>query len=296
MKLPVVCAALAVAWSSVSSSGATVYIISSGDVGTDSAAAGLLSGAGYQVQVGVQFSVFDGTVDLTGVSAVYLQNNFNWSSGGIMPAAGAQQLIGWVNGGGRLVTSEWVVYYTYAGGRFGGLDPIIPAVNSFSYSGNTIATMTVVTADAAIDAGLPTAFTCPLVSYTGTETFTVAKPGATTYFSTSSSANAAALVGWTVGSGRVYSFLSTCGPAQLADANFGRLFTNVFGGQRCGSADFDCDGDVATDADIESFFRCLAGNCPAPPCGSSADFNADGDSATDADIEAFFRVLAGGTC
>jgi hypothetical protein len=64
----------------------------------------------------------------------------------------------------------------------------------------------------------------------------------------------------------------------------------------CGSADFDCDGDVATDADIEAFFRCLAGTCPSPPCTSNADFNFDGDSATDADIEAFFRVLAGGNC
>jgi hypothetical protein len=64
----------------------------------------------------------------------------------------------------------------------------------------------------------------------------------------------------------------------------------------CGSADFNCDGDVGTDADIESFFRCLAGNCPGAPCPSSADFNADGDVGTDADIEAFFRVLAGGSC
>jgi hypothetical protein len=64
----------------------------------------------------------------------------------------------------------------------------------------------------------------------------------------------------------------------------------------CGSADFDCDGDVGTDADIEAFFACLAGNCPASPCRNSADFNADGDVGTDADIEAFFRVLAGGSC
>jgi hypothetical protein len=68
------------------------------------------------------------------------------------------------------------------------------------------------------------------------------------------------------------------------------------GGPTCGSADFNCDGDVGTDADIESFFACLAGNCPAAPCMSSADFNGDGDVGTDADIEAFFRVLAGGTC
>jgi hypothetical protein len=64
----------------------------------------------------------------------------------------------------------------------------------------------------------------------------------------------------------------------------------------CGSADFNCDGDIGTDLDIEAFFSCLAGNCPPPPCTNSADFNGDGDIGTDADIEAFFRVLAGGSC
>jgi hypothetical protein len=64
----------------------------------------------------------------------------------------------------------------------------------------------------------------------------------------------------------------------------------------CGSADFNCDGDIGTDADIEAFFACLSGSCPAPPCPNSADFNADGDVGTDSDIEAFFRVLAGGSC
>jgi probable HAF family extracellular repeat protein len=62
----------------------------------------------------------------------------------------------------------------------------------------------------------------------------------------------------------------------------------------CSSADFNHDGDIATDADIEAFFSCLAGNC-CPTC-YTADFNGDGDLATDADIEAFFRVLAGGNC
>lgn len=64
----------------------------------------------------------------------------------------------------------------------------------------------------------------------------------------------------------------------------------------CQSADFNCDGDIGTDADIEAFFACIAGNCPPPPCTSTADFNGDGDIGTDADIESFFRVLAGGTC
>jgi len=64
----------------------------------------------------------------------------------------------------------------------------------------------------------------------------------------------------------------------------------------CGSADFNCDGDVGTDSDIEAFFACLGGNCPGGSCPSNADFNGDGDVGTDSDIEAFFRVLGGGSC
>jgi hypothetical protein len=59
-------------------------------------------------------------------------------------------------------------------------------------------------------------------------------------------------------------------------------------------ADFNGDGDVGTDADIEAFFACLAGNCCAS-CGSP-DFNGDGDVGTDLDIESFFSVLSGGPC
>ena len=54
--------------------------------------------------------------------------------------------------------------------------------------------------------------------------------------------------------------------------------------------DFDMDGDVGTDADIEAFFRSLAG------VGGNSDFDMDGDYGTDADIQAFFCALAGGSC
>jgi sugar lactone lactonase YvrE len=67
-------------------------------------------------------------------------------------------------------------------------------------------------------------------------------------------------------------------------------------GSACGTADFDGDGDVGTDADIEAFFACLAGNCCGTCFPGGADFNGDGDTGTDADIESFFRVLAGGPC
>jgi len=65
-------------------------------------------------------------------------------------------------------------------------------------------------------------------------------------------------------------------------------------GSRCATADFNHDGNIGTDADIESFFACLGGSC-CPLC-ATADFNGDGNVGTDADIEAFFRVLGGGSC
>jgi hypothetical protein len=76
----------------------------------------------------------------------------------------------------------------------------------------------------------------------------------------------------------------------------GRYFDVLTLGPVCGTADFDGDGDTGTDADIESFFACLAGNCCATCWHLGADFDGDGDTGTDGDIEAFFRVLAGNPC
>ncbi len=67
-------------------------------------------------------------------------------------------------------------------------------------------------------------------------------------------------------------------------------------GAGCGSADFDHDGNIGTDADISAFFACLSGNCCHTCDPRGADFNGDGDVGTDQDIDAFFRVLGGGAC
>jgi len=86
--------------------------------------------------------------------------------------------------------------------------------------------------------------------------------------------------------------------SDIGSGNTARMLTFVPAscGPSCDSADFNCDGDTGTDADIEAFFRCIAGTCPQAPCTNSADFNHDGDTGTDADIESFFRVLAGSPC
>src|SRR5262245_24966992 len=92
------------------------------------------------------------------------------------------------------------------------------------------------------------------------------------------------------------SFLYVGFPQADPGYQFNVAVTVGGGGGNCGSADFNCDGDIGTDADIEAFFACIGGTCPPPPCTSTADFNNDGDIGTDADIEAFFRVLGGGPC
>jgi hypothetical protein len=92
----------------------------------------------------------------------------------------------------------------------------------------------------------------------------------------------------TPGAGDVH--LSRAGSDRVAEAMWEEITAALPAG--C-DADYDLDGDSATDADIEAFFACLAGDCCL---GCSQDFNRDGDNSTDADIESFFRVLAGQPC
>ncbi len=94
--------------------------------------------------------------------------------------------------------------------------------------------------------------------------------------------------------GSVLIRVSQSGTVAPSPSGMGTL--TIVRSSACGTADFNCDGDVGTDADISAFFACLSGDCPPYPCINSADFNGDGDIGTDADIEAFFRVLSGGTC
>jgi hypothetical protein len=137
-------------------------------------------------------------------------------------------------------------------------------------------------------------------------------PGATVQFTTASTGtgtptylwrrNGAALSDGGSVSGSATSTLTITGVGPTDGGSYIALITNPCGSATTSAAaltvycsdDFNGDGDIGTDADIEAFFACLGGDC-CPTCGS-ADFNGDGDVGTDADIESFFRVLAGGSC
>jgi hypothetical protein len=107
-------------------------------------------------------------------------------------------------------------------------------------------------------------------------------------------------IGWFVGNGgpsvnqgniEHRSITAGAGSSQLGYELLLRGTVNT----QCCNADFNRDGDFGTDADIEAFFGCLAGDC-CGTCPGSADFNCDGNIGTEQDVEGFFRVLAGGSC
>jgi hypothetical protein len=203
--------------------GANVYVLSSGDAATDNAAVQALVSRGHTVMLGVQYSDFNGMQSLAGFSTVYLQANHNWGSTS-MPPAGQQLILNWVLNGGRLVTSEWVTY-EYSS-SFPALGMLLP-LEATSYDSESSTTYERIITDPVINAGLPNSFNFPLVNYAGTQSRGWARPGATVYYFSHSGPGAAGLAGWRRGAGSVFSFSSTCGPAQVQDANFGRLLSNV---------------------------------------------------------------------
>jgi hypothetical protein len=150
----------------------------------------------------------------------------------------------------------------------------------------------------------------PVVTCSGSASFSVSAPGSPTYRwqrETSPASNIfTALADGPIPRG---SIISGSGSATLsivgltsADArryrcavsNACQTTPSNAAGLTVNSADFNGDGSLGTDADIEAFFTCLAGAC-CPTCGSP-DFDADGNVGTSDDIEAFFSVLSGRPC
>ncbi|HYE61412.1 MAG TPA: DNRLRE domain-containing protein [Phycisphaerales bacterium] len=84
--------------------------------------------------------------------------------------------------------------------------------------------------------------------------------------------------------------------SSMEGENPPQLIVTYQAGSTCGTADYNGDGDVGTDQDIEAFFACLGGTCCDTCWHLGGDFNGDGDTGTDQDIESFFRVLGGGPC
>ncbi len=250
---------------------ANVYIMSSGDAGIDAAASAALLARGHTPTVGVAFSAFDGTQSLSGFRAVYLQANFNWT-GPDMPAAGQAQLLSFINAGGGLITTEWVIWKAAAQSEFQVIAPAFASELLSPFDSNATAQFDQVTPDAVLNAGLPASFTFPIDNYAGTETHLGPRAGATVFYHNPLIGFEGA-IGWGYGSGRVLNFSTTCGPAQLADPNFTILLGNAVTWSTGGSCYANCDNSttppVLNVLDFTCFLNRFAAGNPLANCDGS---------------------------
>lgn len=216
---------MAIGGAAGSVSAGNVLMLSSGNGAWDNQIAASLQGFGHTVTIGPQFTAFNGGTNLSGVDAVLLLTNLNWNSGD-MPSAGQTQLVNYVNGGGGLVTSEWLLWKRAAQNNFLILDAVLPGTTDGTFFSSSTTTYSQAVPNAILNAGLPSNFQFNLGSISGTETEMMPKNGATAFYTTSQTGEAG-LVGWQTGAGRVLNFSTLIGSTEMNDPNYARLVSNA---------------------------------------------------------------------
>ncbi len=204
-----------------------VFLLSTGVPAEDNAVLNVLTADGHTVTVGLQYQSYTGS-DLSGYSSVILLQN-NTDSGGNMPISGQTALLNYVNGGGGLLTGEWTVWGNAQEGFNTILAPLLPVIPSGGYNYVTPITYTQATANSVLNNGLPSSFTFNADDSGGTEAYFQPKAGATVYYGSSYGGSPAGdgVIGWDYGSGRVLSLSTLAGTTELADPNYGTLFSNA---------------------------------------------------------------------
>jgi hypothetical protein len=213
-----------------------------------------------------------------------------------VPVAGQQQLVQFVNNGGGVITTEWIVYDNGVSGgtSFATLAPILPVVYGSFWNSTLSTTMTRVTPEAIVNSGLPASFVAPNDNFSGAETRLLARTGATVFYQ-SSNTSATGVVGvgaagWTVGRGRVASLSNMPGTSMLTNGDYATLVSNLvfWAGQTtpvCG-ADLNSDSELTFD-DITIFIALYNAEDPR------ADFSRDGEWTFD-DITIFLTAYNSG--
>jgi hypothetical protein len=201
----------------------TVYVMGGGSSASDMAVVSALTGAGFNVTLGVETPNWNGTqANLGDYGAVVMLNNYNWR--GKMTEAGALAIQQYVMAGGGVITGEWLTYNAQ-------WSPILAELLPTTYVGftdseSTTTTYTQVTANPILNDGLPSSFTFTKGYAEGTEGRLNAKAGATTFYQ-SSATGLAGLAGWNYGAGRVLSFSSILTGVDVDNPNLDRLLGNA---------------------------------------------------------------------
>jgi len=220
-----------------------VLLIGSGDSTNNTMVQSILAAQGDTVTVGPTFNNFTGG-NLSGYSDVLLLPNNNSFLMGDMPVSGQQALVNYVNSGGGLVTSEYLMEKTVAQNDFQVLNAAIPVASSNILTDNSSITFGKLTSDPVMTAKLPNSFTFQAANPSGspTEAYYIPKAGATAFFSTNqwtstfgSQGPAYGVVGWNYGQGRVISFSTALDNTSLTNPNFAQLVDNAVNWARGGS-------------------------------------------------------------
>jgi hypothetical protein len=284
---------------------ANVYVFSTGNATVDAAYASTLAAQGHTVTIGRPWSTFDGSVDLSPFDAVLMNHGSNWGgSTQAVPLAGQQQLVAFVNSGGGVITTEWIVYNhgTSGGNAYATLMSIVPVTYGQTWNSSQSTTLSLVTPDPVMNNGLPATFSIPLANFAGSETRLIARDGATTFYRSSnmstSTVQGAAVAGWIVGEGRVLSLSSMPGVNSMADANYATLLGNaidwvVLGPGPCG---YDYNRDESLDLlDAQQMAQVFVGILTPEPNWLSGDFNGD-ENADLTDAQQLASYIVTGVC
>ena len=213
----------------------SVLLIGSGDSTNNALLQSILTAQGDTVTVGPTYNNFIGG-NLSGYSDVLLVPNGSPVPTGDMPLSGQQALVNYVNSGGGLVTSEWLMQdYVYLH-QFQTLFPVLPFSPGYDVAtSNTPITFSALTTDPVMNAKLPNSFTFPAASgpTISTESLYYAKSGATAFFATDQWTSAYGgkpgygAVGWNYGQGRVLSISTALDNTSLTNSNFAQLVDNA---------------------------------------------------------------------
>ena len=231
---------------------AHVLIVSAGSAVTDAALVDALVAQGHTASIGPAYWQFDTNFDLTGFDVVYIQGNGNWTQSD-MPLDAQAMILDFAQAGGGIVFSEWIVWMVQARGVMQVLAASMPIIPSTTFRTTATLTMTENTNDPFVSAGLPTDFTMPLSSFSGTETFLEPKENAIVFYDSDwvvGEQTGGAVIGWDICGGRVVNFSTTNGINQINDPNFQILLGNLMTWVSRSEKDVLCSADIA------------------PPCGS----------------------------
>ncbi len=279
-----------------SANAANVYVFGTNNAAVNQAYFDALSTRGHNVTIGVQGFEFDGSIDLSGVDVVIMTFGPNWSTGGLVPSAGQQQLADWVTlGGGGLISTEWVAY---ANASFPIIYPILPVTYGGTWNSTPTTTFTNIDPNPIMIQNLPSSFTVSTDNYSGVESLLTAKLGSQVFYQSSNLSDVntlnAGASGAQVGAGRTGSLSTIPGVTSLSNPNYATMVANLVswvadeGFCPACPADFDQDGGV-TGGDISSFFEQYEQGAPC------ADTDQDG-GVSSSDIATFFVAFEAGGC